>query len=423
MKKRKLQIFFITLTFLSLLALIIIQVSWIVKAANIQEKQFSNSVKMAMKEIVQDIAKDQSICQEVADCIGNGGTTSCYKTMNNEVEWTKVDSIVRCALNYYNIKIDYEFDIVDITKDSDFNVCKKTYFSNNLESVLLQNGIELKIRFPKKSEFIAAQISTMFVTSIILIALIAFSFLVILKYFKREQALYKSTRDFINNITHEFKTPLTNIALANSMLSKNEKVNKDQKLHQYAEIIKIEHHKLKNRVEGLLDIARIENRNENHCETINICNFIKCTVDSYHVQIQELKGQISYEQLSKKCTIKANKEDIQTVISNLIDNAIKYCNKEPIIVIRSYDKNNYIIIEIEDNGIGIKQEHIVQIFEKYFRVPTGDLHNVKGFGIGLSTVKAIIESFNGEISVQSKTGKGTKFTIKLPYCNDELNET
>ena len=141
MKKRKLQIILITLTFLSLLALIIIQVSWIVKAANIQEKQFSYSVKMAMKQIVQDISKDQSICQEVAECIGSGGTTSCYKNMNSEVEWTKVDSIVRCALNYYNIKIDYEFDIVDTRKDSDFNVCKKTYFSNNLESVLLQNGI------------------------------------------------------------------------------------------------------------------------------------------------------------------------------------------------------------------------------------------------------------------------------------------
>ena len=417
MKNRKLQILLITLTFVSLVALIVIQITWIVKAANMQEKQFSHSVKLAMKQIVKDIAKDESLRKEVANCIVKAGTSSCYKSMYDQVEWERVDSIVRCALNYYHIKTDYKFDIVDTRKDQDFNVCKKSYFSNNLESVLLQNAIELKIIFPKKREFIAAQISIMFITSIILIALIAFSFLFILKYFKREQALYKSTRDFINNITHEFKTPLTNIALANSMLSKSKTISQDKKLNHYSGIIKVEHSKLKNRVEGLLDIARIENGVGNQCETIDICNFIKCTVDSYKVQIQELKGEIIYEQLSQKCSTNANKDDFQTVISNLIDNALKYCEKKPKITIRSFDKNNSIIIEVEDNGIGIKKEYINQIFEKYFRVPTGDVHNVKGFGIGLSTVKTIIESINGEINVQSTPGEGSKFIIKLPYCS------
>lgn len=418
MKKRKLQLVLITLTFISLVALVGIQVSWIIRAANMQEKQFSHSVNLAMKKIVEKMADDQSICNEVANCIGKGGTSSCYKSMYNNVEWSKVDSIVKCALDYYDINIDYEFDIVDTRKDADYMVCNKSYFSNDLESVLLQNAIELKIRFPKKSEFILAQIGIMFISSIILIALVSISFLIILKYYKREKALYMSTRDFINNITHEFKTPITNIALANSMISKNEKIMQDEKLNQYSSIIKAEHKKLKNRVEGLLDAARIENGNSNFCETINICDLIQCTVDSYHVQIQELKGEIKYERLSEKCTVHADKEQFQTAISNLIDNAIKYCEKTPSIVIRTFDKNDTVIIEIEDNGIGIKQEHLHQVFEKYYRVPTGDIHNVKGFGIGLSTVKAIIESAHGEISIQSKPGSGTKFIIKLPYCLD-----
>ena len=288
MKNRKLQIGLISLTFLSLIALLAIQVSWIVKAANMQEKQFSHSVNLALKQIVQEMASDESICKEVTNCIGKGGTSSCYKIMSNKIQWFKVDSIVKTALDYYNINIDYEFDIVDTRKDSDFNVCKKTYFSNNLESVLLQNNIELKIRFPKKSEFIAAQIGLMFISSVILIALISFSFLIILKYYKREKKLYNNTRDFINNITHEFKTPITNIALANSLLSKNEKIINDEKLSQYSEIIKTEHKKLRNGVEGLLNIARIENGVEILCETIDICNFIQCTVDSYAVQLHEL---------------------------------------------------------------------------------------------------------------------------------------
>lgn len=418
MKNRKLQITFITLTFISLIALVGIQVSWIIKAANMQERQFNHSVKLALKNIVEEISDDEVICKEVSSCVDNFGNGSCIKNMFGNKEWLKVDSIIKSNLDYYQIEIDYEFDIVDTRKDTDFKRCKKTYFSNNLENVLLQNAIELKIRFPRKSEFIAAQIGSMFISSIILIILISISFLIILKYYKREKMLYKSTRDFINNITHEFKTPITNISLANSMISKSKTVINDEKLSQYSNIIKLEHQKLKNRVEGLLDIARIENGNANTCESVNICNLIENTVKSYQVQLQNLKGKIKYEKQSGYCTANVDKEQFQSAISNLIDNALKYCDRKPEIIIRTYNKGDYIFIEISDNGIGIKQEHIRQIFEKYFRVPTGDIHNVKGFGIGLSTVKAIVEAASGKIEVDSSLGKGTKFIIKLPYCNE-----
>jgi two-component system phosphate regulon sensor histidine kinase PhoR len=421
MKNRKLQITFITLTFISLIALVGIQVSWIIKAANMQERQFNHSVKLALRNIVDEISDDEVICKEVSSCVDNFGNGSCIKNMFGKKEWLKVDSIIKSNLDYYQIEIDYEFDIVDTRKDSDFKTCNKSYFSNNLESVLLQNAIELKIRFPKKSEFIAAQIGSMFITSIVLIILISISFLIILKYYKREKMLYKNTRDFINNITHEFKTPITNISLANSMISKNKTVINDKKLHQYSKIIKSEHQKLKNRVEGLLDIARIENGNTQYCESVNICTLIESTVKSYQVQLQELKGIIQYEKQSNLCIVNADREQLQSAISNLLDNALKYCDRTPEIHIKTTSKEDYIITEISDNGIGIKQEHIRQIFEKYFRVPTGDIHNVKGFGIGLSTVKAIVESINGKIEVESTLGKGTKFKIKLPYCNEVKN--
>ncbi|HAN17567.1 MAG: hypothetical protein A2X13_03125 [Bacteroidetes bacterium GWC2_33_15] len=417
MKNKRLQIILIALTVISLVALLAIQVSWIYKAADIQEKQFSQTVNLALNNIVDKISQDESICKEVVSCIGKGNSISCFRKMYNNDEWHKVDSIIKSTLKLYKININYEFDIVDTRRDVDYNVCKKTYFSNNLEKTLLQNGIELKIKFPKKSEFIIAQIGTLFISSVLLIVLISISFLLILKYYRREKALYLGTRDFINNITHEFKTPITNIALANSMISKNERIAQDEKLNQYSNIIKAEHKKLRNRVEALLDIARIENGKSGYCETIDVCNLIKCTAESYQVQVQQLNGKINFEKLTDKCSVHADKEQFQIAISNLIDNAIKYCDKEPEIKIRAYDKNEHIIIEIEDNGIGIKNEHKKQIFEKYYRVPTGDLHNVKGFGIGLSTVKSIIDSLNGEIDVQSKPGRGTKFIIKLLICN------
>ncbi len=417
MKNKKLQIIIISLTFFALIALLVIQVTWIFKAATIQEKQFSHSVNIALKQVVDEMAEDTLICNEVVNCLGKGNAFSCYQKMYQNIQWNKMDSIIKLALKDNQINIKYEFDIVDTQKDADFNVCKKTYFSSNLENALLKNGIELKIKFPKKSEFIIAQIGALFISSVALIILISISFYVILIFYRREKALYLGTRDFINNITHEFKTPLTNIALANSMISKNEHLVKDEKLQQYSNIIKAEHKKLQNRVETLLDIARIENGKTGICETIDVCNIIKCTAESYQVQIQQLNGKLTLVEAADKCSVHADKEQFQIVISNLIDNAIKYCDKEPEVIVHTLNKGNFIIVEIEDNGIGIKAEHEKQIFEKYYRVPTGDLHNVKGFGIGLSTVKAIIDSLNGEIHVQSNPGKGSKFTIKLPLCS------
>ncbi len=419
MKNNRLQIIVIAVTFISLIALVAIQVSWIIKAANMQEKQFSHSVKMAIEMIVDKLAKEETIKNEVASCLGENENLSCYRLMNDQIEWQRLDSIVEFALSYYNINTDYEFDIVDPSKDEDYKVCPMSYFSTNLENVLSQH-VELKIKFPRKSEFIAAQIGVMFIISILLIVVISISFLMILKYYKREKVLYESTRDFINNITHEFKTPITNISLANSMFKKNEKIKADEKLTYYSKIIASEHKKLRNQVEQLLDVARIENGTSDNFEVIDVCNLIQCTVDSYKVQLQEINGNIHYHKLSDHCSVLASKDHFRTVISNLIDNAIKYCHKAPEINIKTYQKEENIMIEIEDNGIGISHEHLKQIFEKYYRVPTGDLHNVKGFGIGLSTVKSIIESFNGGIDVKSKPGQGTQFEIKIPYYKADV---
>ncbi|MCG8411587.1 MAG: HAMP domain-containing histidine kinase [Bacteroidales bacterium] len=414
MRNNKLQVVLISLTFVSLIALLIIQVSWIIQAANMQKKQFDHSVKLALAHIAKEISEDKAICLEVSNCLNNS-KTSCIKSMFGKKEWSRVDSIIKTNLDYYQIEIDYVFDIVDTHKDSDFKQCSRTYFSNNLESLLLQNGIELKIRFPEKYEFIAEQIGAMFITSIVLLILISISFALILKYYKREKMLYKSTRDFINNITHEFKTPITNIALANSMISKNVAISDNSKLAQYSNIIKSEHQKLKNRVEGLLNIARVENGNAGNYETVNICNIIETTVKSYQVQLQTVNGKIEYQKLSNYCDIYADREQFHIVISNLIDNALKYCDKSPEIEVKTFDDKKNIVIEIIDNGIGIKKEHLNQIFEKYYRIPTGDIHNVKGFGIGLSIVKAIVESMNGTVDVQSNLGVGSKFIVKLPY--------
>jgi two-component system phosphate regulon sensor histidine kinase PhoR len=416
MKNKKLQLILIVLTSFALVALLVIQVTWIYKAATIQEKQFSHSVNSALKQVVDQMAEDTLICNEVVNCLGKGNAFSCYQKMYMNIQWHKVDSIIKKALKDNQINIKYEFDIVDTQKDADFNVCKKTYFSTNLENALLKNGVELKIKFPKKSEFIAAQIGTLFITSVVLIILISISFYIILFFYRREKALYAGTRDFINNITHEFKTPLTNIALANSMIFKNQLLSGDEKLKQYSGIIKAEHKKLQNRVEALLDVARIENGKSGLCETIDICNIITCSAESYQVQIQQLNGWLAINKTAEKCLVHADKEQLQIVISNLIDNAIKYCDKEPEIEVRIFNKGNFVVVEIEDNGIGIQPEHQKQIFEKYYRVPTGDMHNVKGFGIGLSTVKAIVDSLNGEINVLSKVGKGSTFSVKIPLC-------
>jgi two-component system phosphate regulon sensor histidine kinase PhoR len=414
MKRSPVQLYLLILTFVCLIFLVGIQISWIMKSARMQETQFNHSVDMAMNRIVENLARDQKTCNEVSNCLRKGNSSSCYLLMKNRTEWANIGTMIKNDLKFYGINLNFEFDIVDKTLNSGADQKSNVYFTNNLENVLNQAGYELRIKFPEKSEFIKAQIGYIFICSIILLLLVSLSFLLIFRYYRREKRLTENIVDIINNMTHEFRTPLTNIALANSMIAKNEIVEKDEKLSSYTKVIRTEHNRLKGKVEELLKTSFAESSRLVSNEVINVSEAVLNVIETYSVQLKSRNGKIELNKPENDLLVSGNIDSFHIVIGNLIDNAIKYNTGTPEIGISLKSLDNHIIIEINDNGIGISREFQAQIFDKYFRVPTGDVHDSNGFGLGLYYVNEIVTAMGGKIKVSSSPAKGTRFTIEIP---------
>ena len=406
MKRSKFQLGLLIITIICLISLVGIQINWVLKEAQLQEAQFNRSVGMALKRIENNIEKYKS-CTLQKKC------SSCKLLTITLKQAANLDSIIKSDLNYYGINLDFDYGIIDLSSEKE-RTLKGCYITSNLAEKLQQSGYELKINFPKKRDFILAQIGTIFITSIILVILVTVSFLLIYRYYRREKLLSEHVRDFINNMTHEFKTPLTNIGFANSMLSKNDVVENDPKLSSYTGIIRTEHHRLKDRVEELLKASQRDSIIITSLEPVDLLKEVEDVVETFKAQIDEKNGTISINKIGDDFTVYANIDQIHIIIGNLIDNAIKYSDKPFKLTTNLKSTPNRLFFEITDNGIGISSEHHQRIFDNFYRVPQGDTHNIKGFGLGLYHVKTLIEKIGGKISVSSSFGKGSTFTIVFP---------
>jgi two-component system phosphate regulon sensor histidine kinase PhoR len=378
-----------------------------------QEAQFNKSVNMAMNRIVENLALDQTICKEVTNCMKEGDSGSCYLVMNNREEWANMGSMIKSDLKYYGINLDFEFDIIDSNQAKNLKPDNSIYFSDDLKSALKQTGYELRINFPEKRDFILAQIGYIFIFSITLLLLVTVSFIMIFSYYKKEKKLTENIVDFINNMTHEFKTPLTNIALANSMMSKTDVVEKDEKLTFYSCVIRAEHNKLKQRVEELLKTSFYETGKPLLNESIDISLVIENIIEAYKVQMQEKGGSFDFNKSGDNFNVSGNIDLFHIAMGNIVDNSIKYCATKPVICISLISNKKQILLEICDNGIGISKKDQELIFDKYYRVQTGDIYDNNGFGLGLYHVKNIVTKMGGKIHVKSTKGKGSCFSLEF----------
>jgi two-component system, OmpR family, phosphate regulon sensor histidine kinase PhoR len=406
MKRSKFQLILLIITIICLITLVGIQIGWILKEAKLQEAQFNHSVEMALKRIEDNLAKYRS-CTVANKCV------SCKLLTNTLKQVANLDSIIKSDLNYYGINIGYEYGIVDVKVENTNNPPKGTYFTNSLAEKLHQAGYELKINFPRKMDFIVAQIGLIFISSIMLVVLVTVSFLLIYRFYRRERLLSDQIRDFINNMTHELKTPLTNIGFANSMLAKSEVVENDPKLSSYTSIIRVEHRRLKDRVEELLNNSQCDFIKPITLEPVDLSKIIEDVIESFQVQIQEVNGSVSLSKVGTDFSINTNIDQLYIIFGNLIDNAIKYSDKPVKLEIAIKSIPEKLIVDITDNGVGIPSEHHHNIFEKFYRIPQGDTHDIKGFGLGLFHVKTIVEKIGGRIHVSSVVGKGSTFSIEF----------
>src|SRR5215203_2487879 len=270
---------------------------------------------------------------------------------------------------------------------------------------------------PQIKNIVTKSLLPQMIFSIVLMIVIITAFALTVRTMLRQKKLSEIKNDFINNMTHEFKTPLATISLAVDAL-KNEKVTSDpQKLGYFSSIIKEENQRMNRQVETILKSALMERQEvELNLKSINVHQVIEDVVDNFMLRLDEKGGSLEMNLQAEQFVIEADEVHFSNLINNLLDNAVKYSkdNVPPKVCISTASTAKKIFIKIEDNGIGMTRETLKRIFEKFYRAHTGNIHNVKGFGLGLSYVKTVVEAHGGTIKADSIIGKGSCMTIELP---------
>jgi two-component system phosphate regulon sensor histidine kinase PhoR len=280
------------------------------------------------------------------------------------------------------------------------------------------NKYQLLIEFPQKKKFLVSELMSVAVLSIIFTLIIVIAYSSALSQLIKQRQISEIKTDFINNMTHEFKTPIATINLALDAI-KNPKVFDDkEKVYRYLQMIKDENKRMHAQVENVLRISKLEKKElEIVKENNDIHEVLEIAIEHVNLIVEDRNGKITTDFNATRTSVLLNDVHFTNVLVNVLDNAIKYSANEPIIDVHTENIKDFVIIKIKDNGIGMSKVAQKRIFEKFYREHTGDVHNVKGHGLGLAYVKRIVEDHNGEVYVESEKGKGSTFIIKLPLIN------
>ena len=272
---------------------------------------------------------------------------------------------------------------------------------------------------PNFKAIVFKQMKWMIIGSVFFTLMIISAFTVTVYALLRQKKLSEIKNDFINNMTHEFKTPLATISLAVDALRNNKVIEDRTRMEYFSGIIKEENKRMNKHVETILQAALMDRQEIQLNKTpVHVHDLIREVISNYTLQLQEIDGRIELDLNASYDLINGDEVHFRNLISNLVDNAVKYSKEKLLLRISSSNSGKNLVMKFEDNGIGMSKETVRRIFEKFYRAHTGNLHNVKGFGLGLSYVKTIIDAHDGKIKVESSPGKGSLFTLEIPYMKD-----
>ncbi len=406
-------------TILLILGLLFIQVRWIVYSIKFQDTAFKKSISLALNQTIDKLKANKKVCMVMQECVSCDTLKLDNQLLSSGV-WKMIHDAIDEELEAYNINLEYDLFIVEEGKDSmqksvkDKTIKKGLYYSHCIQDIVLKTGYRLVVIFPGRTKFFLESVGFMFLASVILILLIIASFIYLLRLYQVELRLVEHTKDLINNVSHEFKTPLSSISLASGMIRKK-RYSSEEKLQEYATLIFKENKKLQRQVESLLHLAAIErNEFEYNKEDLGVNLIVEEAYNTAEMLLIEKEGKLKLDLDENDTHIFVDKLHLSNAVVNLITNAIKYSKGKPDIEVNAFAENKTVHIIVEDKGIGIPTKYQKYIFNKYYRVPTGNVHNIKGFGIGLSYVRKVVKAHKGEVKVDSVPGEGSKFTILLP---------
>lgn len=392
---------------------------WLLKTWDLKDQEFDLTVRKVLLKVSQRIANFNNFELPKKNFIERTSSNYYVVNINSGIDANILEDYLYQEMGNFSLRTDFEYSVFDCTSKKmvygnycDLSDENKVGVHNSNLPTFTDLDYYFVVRFPSRESFLVANMRMTVLFSIIAILSVLF-FLYMIYIVLRQKRLSELQKDFINNMTHEFKTPISSIKIAADVLSKSDPIKDNNRLQKYANIITEQNQRLNDQVEKVLNIARLEKNNfELKKETIDLHSALSKIVKSESVRLKE--GQITLNFCEEKMEIFADPLHFTNVITNILDNAIKYSTNPPDILFTTEKRNNLNIIQIKDKGIGIEKEKLKQIFDKFYRVSTGDVHNVKGFGLGLFYVKNICTAHGWIIDAQSEIGSGTTFTIKIP---------
>jgi len=425
MSNKSLRIIFILAVTCTVLV-IVTQFFWIKKAVELEKNIFHSSVTIGLKNVAVQLLKMNKNNSSVDSIVTRVDDKYYTVRVNDKIDTTVLKHLLKRELLAQQIKTDFKISVFDCENS---NMIYSEYVSMTKEeaedqafpsaySKNKQGNNYFGVYFPLLKSFLTKEMTNWIISSLVLVlflCILAYAIFIIF----RQKRLSEIQKDFVNNMTHEFKTPLATIKISSEVLKNPNIVNNPERLLNYATIINNETMHLTHQVERVLQMAKsgkyvIQLNKEDVLLKPLVVDSIEKT---YKPLIRSRGGDITLNITPTDLTVYADKLHLKNVISNLLDNAIKYCNEKPHIVITATENSQGVQICIKDNGIGISKENIKNIFNKFYRIPTGNVHDVKGFGLGLNYVRLICKSHGGDIKVNSELDKGSEFCIFIPKNN------
>lgn len=396
---------------LGVILLILLQVNWLQHSRKLIEEQFDQKVTMALCSAVENLEKEQATKGSIGmACREDEGicTSGILKTNLREED---LHSALSTALNRYDIGLEFAFDV----RNNPYGLSEPASYSCLAPSLLPEDHF-VQVEFKGKEEYVIEKMGFMLSSSIIILLFICALFGLTLYRLHQQRRLHQVSVEFFNNMAHEFRTPITNIRLALNLWKKK---TDQPSIPAYFSIIQNESQRLSEQIERMLHVAKLD-KGEYLLEkqSLDLKKLLEEVISDMRIQAAEKNGQIDIQYANTHPTyLKGDQLHLSNAIRNIVDNAIKYSNGRPEINITLNGHSRQAHLCIEDKGIGIHHHFQQKVFDKFFRLQQGNLHDKKGFGLGLAYTKKIIELHEGKIQLESEAGKGTQFHVYLPTDN------
>lgn len=428
----------VTLIILSLLGLFIFQASWLKNTLEVTKTQLFNKVQEAGTNVALDLRKSLHTGGPTINLSRKGfkfgfDISKMTRPLLVADRFSQLDIYNKLVASFANVGLkEINFDFAIVNDNGDIEMQSKNFitsyedtnngralcpivseYPNDLQDIThLENLI---IVVPDYQKQVWTSLKWVITAAGVFMFIIISAFVVTVTTLLRQKKLSEMKSDFINNMTHEFKTPLATISLAVDAIRNEKVLGNKEKLNYFSSIIKEENKRMNKHVETILQAALMEKQElQLKLDKLHAHALIEKILENYELQLKDKQGKLELLLNAKNDLINADEVHFGNLISNLVDNAIKYSKENLIIRVTTHNTPKLLLISIEDNGIGMSKESVRRIFEKFYRAHTGNVHNVKGFGLGMSYVKTVIDAHKGNIRVDSVLGRGTTFILELP---------